>query len=420
MLQIMRFGAVLLISVFLARLISRELVGLYETLLLLGSSFTYFWVTGFINPFIPYYHRSTQEEAKWLIFNMFLLLTFCSSVIFILLISGVAILKPQNGDLYLLYFAANLFIAPSFLSEYILMVNNRPKSILVYGLFSNLLQAGAVIIPLYFDTSLHLSLWLLLIYSLLRYGFLLSLVIKYSILRIDKKQITSFLQSSFPYLLSLLVGGSMAYMDSYIIKFFYPNADFAVFRYGAREFAITVLMAAAFSNVKSGEVALGAKQNNLTVSLRDIRKGSERLMHFLFPVTIIFMVFSGFLFEKFYSVSFVYSAFIFNIYLLLTVSRLLFPQTALIGLQRNKTMLRLSIYEWCLNLIFDIVFLKLWGMAGVAFATVLAYYFEKVFLFYYCRREGIKFSDLVPVKTWVGYTILTLVVFCLVALFGTN
>ena len=177
-------------------------------------------------------------------------------------------------------------------------------------------------------------------------------------------------------------------------------------------------MAAAFSNVKSGEVALHAKQNTLGMSLSDIKMGSKRLMHILFPVTIIFMVCSKFLFIKVYTGAYAYSAFLFNIYLLLTVSRLLFPQTVLLGLQRNKTLLRLAVYEWIINIVLDYIFLRLWGMAGVAFSTVLAYYSERVFLFYSCRREGVKFSDIVPIKTWAGYTVLTVVVFAVVAWFS--
>ena len=414
----MRFGAVLLISVFLARLVGKGMVGTYETLLLLGASFTVFWVTGFINPYIPFYKQCEEREGKKFTFNTFLLLSICSAIVFIILVSGVFVLNPQNRDLYFLYFTANLFIAPSFLSEYILLVNNRSKSIAVYGIASSVLQAAFFIVPLYYDNSLYLSLYMLCVFGLLRYLFLLSLVFRYSILVIDKKQVSAFAQKSFPYILSLIVGATMAQTDSYMIKFFTPSTDFAVFRYGAREFAITALMAAAFSNVKSGEVALHAKQNTLGMSLSDIKMGSKRLMHILFPVTIIFMVCSKFLFIKVYTGAYAYSAFLFNIYLLLTVSRLLFPQTVLLGLQRNKTLLRLAVYEWIINIVLDYIFLRLWGMAGVAFSTVLAYYSERVFLFYSCRREGVKFSDIVPIKTWAGYTVLTVVVFAVVAWFS--
>ena len=65
---------------------------------------------------------------------------------------------------------------------------------------------------------------------------------------------------------------------------------------------------------------------------------------------------------------------------MLIVSRLVFPQTILIGLQKNKAIMVASFLEIILNVAFSILFMQFWGLAGVAYGTVCAYAFEKLIL----------------------------------------
>jgi len=67
-----------------------------------------------------------------------------------------------------------------------------------------------------------------------------------------------------------------------------------------------------------------------------IRHNIQNLGSWLFPLSGIMMIVSHRVFPVIFNVNFSGSATIFNIYLLLIVSRLLFPQIILIGLQKNK------------------------------------------------------------------------------------
>jgi Na+-driven multidrug efflux pump len=112
---------------------------------------------------------------------------------------------------------------------------------------------------------------------------------------------------------------------------------------------------------------------------------------------------------------FLASAPIFNIYLLIVVSRLLFPQTILLSLQKNSIIFRATLIEWVANIALDGFFLYFFGMKGIAFATVIAYLIEKAILAYYCNKEGFRFADYVPVKAWILYSLATLCAFAISA-----
>ena len=230
-----------------------------------------------------------------------------------------------------------------------------------------------------------------------------------------------FLKKISPYILSLIIGGSMAYIDSIFISHYYSNADFAIYRYGARELFFVTLMANAFSNAMSAELSTHHNNGNIAEGIASIKNRSTRLMHLLFPVTILLLLGSKYIFPLVFTAQFSASVPIFNIYLLLIISRLIFPQTVLLGIQKNKVLFRATAIEWVSNIILDAVFILFFmqfghGMEGVAFATVLAYLLEKIILAWYCGKEGISFASYVPVKEWVLYSGITIGVYILASI----
>ena len=68
---------------------------------------------------------------------------------------------------------------------------------------------------------------------------------------------------------------------------------------------------------------------------------------------------------------------IFNVFLLVIISRLIFPQTILIAFGKTKMVLLISVLETILNIILSVIFVQYFGLIGIAFGTFLAYLFEK-------------------------------------------
>ncbi len=416
--QILRFGAPFIVSIILVRLIDQQTIGVYESLTLIGASFTYFWVSGVINTFIPYYHSVEAEKRPVLIFNVFVLLVSLSLVCFaLLLVLKPVFFKPDSfsvglqSHLYLYFLVYNLFNAPAFFMEYMLMVKNRPKAVVEYGLFSFSVQILALIVPLFLGYSLSVAVLVLAAGSFLKFILLSGYVSRISKPVFSFDIIKIFLNKAVPAILTLIVGGSMPYIDSYIVLHFFNKPTFAVYQYGAREMPLVLLMANALSNVFSGDIAASHIIKNVPGTLEKLKHGSQRLMHRLFPVTIILIIFSRFLFGHVYSSAFVGSAAIFNVFMLLTISRLIFPQTVLTGLLKNKQMLLFGGIEWIINLVLDFVFLYWFGLIGIAYATVIAYYVERAIQVNYLSKIGYAPASYIPVKVWGVYSLVVVGVY---------
>jgi len=135
-------------------------------------------------------------------------------------------------------------------------------------------------------------------------------------------------------------------------------------------------------------------------------------MHLLFPVTVLFIVFSRWLYPLLFNDNFTESAVIFNIYLLLIISRLVFPQTILIGMKKTNIVMYASLAELIINVFLSVVFINLWGIEGVAFATLIAYAAQKIIWLIYNKSVlGISPARYIPITLLSVYSILTLIAF---------
>ena len=127
----------------------------------------------------------------------------------------------------------------------------------------------------------------------------------------------------------------------------------------------------------------------------------------MFPLTVGLLLSGYFLFPLVYGRSFLESAGVFNLYLLLITSRLLFPQTILLALKKTRIQLIASILELTLNVGLSLLLAQAWGIRGVALATVAAYAFERIFLMTYTRVIlGIPVRQYVSVRPFLIWTLV--------------
>lgn len=243
-----------------------------------------------------------------------------------------------------------------------------------YGGFSFFLMFCLVIIPPVLGFGIEYSLAGLIASAVFRFGWLLVLLFRNAKPDFDPAFIKTHLSSSAPLILSMFLSGSAQYIDSFIVTSYFDEATFAVFRYGAREFPLVLLMANAFS---TSMLPGFSDRSNLQFNLEKIRRNAQKLGNWMFPLSGLLMMVSHWAFPVVFNVGFAQSATIFNIYLLLIISRLLFPQTILIGLQKTKLIMWASLLEIIVNVTFSLWFVQIWGLAGVAYGTVAAYLFEK-------------------------------------------
>lgn len=422
--QIFRYGVLLLISIVFAKSnLTTEAIGEYEFFMFFSALICSFWINGLIQSFLPLYHNNNSLKPAAgrspAIFNAFLLIT-AFSLISIILISIFkeliikTLTKPgefQGFNFILLYI---FFSTPAFLIEYIYLLKNQPKKILKYGFITFSLQLLFVSMPIVLGGTIQLSFAGLVAISLIRYIWVLILIKKYSTPVFSIAFIKEHLYLALPLVFSALIGGSATYVDGLLVLFKFDSAKFALFSYGAREFPLVLLMANALSTAFIPEFSAG---KNIENTLNSLKNRSAKLMHLLFPVTMIFLLCSSRLYPLIFNRNFTESAVIFNIYLLLIISRLVFPHTVIIGLKKMKIIMYASLVELMVNISLSTVFINIWGIEGVAFATLIAYATQKIIWVVYNKFVlGIQPAQYIPVRIFIIYSFITIALFLFIYL----
>ena len=322
---------------------------------------------------------------------------------------SLALLHGQKIP-FLKFLSAYLFFSvPASLVEYIYLLKNKPRHIAWYGIISFTLMLILVSLPALFGLPVQYSLEGMVISSILRYAWLLWLLLKYSSWKISFTFLSEHLKLSIPLVVSAFLSGSAQYIDGFIVSSHFDESTFAIFRYGAREFPLVLLLANAFSVAM---IPRFSEKEKTVDTLQEIKNYSKKLMHVLFPLSIVLLGVTHWLFPIVFNSEFKESATIFNIYLLLIVSRLMFPQTILTGLRKTTVIATASLIEIIINVALSLWFVILWGLPGIAFATVVAYLFEKLFLAIQLKnKSNISPGSYLNISIHLTYSLILLAVF---------
>ncbi|MCX6259137.1 MAG: oligosaccharide flippase family protein [Bacteroidia bacterium] len=418
--QVIRFGSLLLISIlFTKSCLTTSDIGYYETIMLVSGAVSFFWITGLIQSFLSLYRNSTTFEKKDtespspVIFNAFLLVSFFSilSFLFVYIFKNLVTGGLTHGTeipYYPLLMAYVLIGNPTFLIEYIYLVRGLRQQMLVYGFLSYLLQVVLVCLPVFTGFGIVECLYGLLVITLVRFAWLIILVLKYSSPVFSFSFIKEHLHIGYPLILSALLSGSQQYIAGFIVAARFNPATLAIFRYGAREFPLIMLITNAFSNAMLPEFGI----LQVHEILDKIKNKSKKLIYFLFPLAITTLLLSKQVFPLVFNRHFAESAGIFNIFLLLVVSRLVFPQTIVTGLKKTNIILFASLAELIITTSLAFLLVNGMGIYGVAWAFVIAYYFEKIILVSYLQfGRKLHITDYVPVKQFIVGAVLVFIAF---------
>ena len=271
-----------------------------------------------------------------------------------------------------------------------------------------------IITPIIFGKDIIWSIWGLLAVTGVRWIWLLILLKRYTEMKISFEFMREHLYLGIPLILTSLISGSAQYTDGVIISAVYRDpAMFAWFRYGAKEFPLVLMLANGLSNAMLPEFST---RERMKESLAKIRVKSKRLMHILFPMAIVVMLGTRWLYPRMFNPGFQKSADIFLIYSLLIVPRLVFPQTIIVGRKKTHISLISALLEMAFNIPLSLLMIKWgYGLVGVALSTFIVYTIGKLFLIgYLWLRMNIKPSEYIPVRVYMLYSMLIGIVFVLI------
>lgn len=422
--NILRFLTFLIISIVFTKIgLSKKQIGVFEVSIFIASAASFFWVSGLIQAFLPLFKSSkTFGEKEQVVgtkspevFNMYVILMFFSIVVFLigLSIQGNFSVFGYKGNVPLLNLTLwyLLLSSPANLVEYIYMVQDKNSNTLSYGYIMSVLQLIAVILPVTLGYGVIWSLRGLVVVSVFKNLWLVTLLYNYSEIKFSFPFIKEVLAASAPIVFSVFVSGSAQYVDGLVVTTHFAADGFAIFRYGAKELPFVVMMAAGLSSAMLVEFS---QKDKIKDTLAQIKKKSLRIMHYMYPLSIFFLLFAKPIYKGLFSPEFTRSADIFVIYILAIASRLLFPHTIIIGLKKGRVLFITSIFELIANIFLSLYLVQFYGTVGVALATVSVYFISKIGLIAYNYiKLGISPLEYIPVKWYAFYSFILAVVFIL-------
>lgn len=414
--QLVRYSTLILIGiVFTKTALSQAAIGEYETFVFLAGAVSFFWLNGLLKALLPL--SANSKKSKTNVFSAFLVIQVFSilAAIFLLFLQPLFSKfllnqKPVPGaELLLVYI---IFGIPANLVEYFYLIKKQNHAIVTYGSISFSIQFILVVLPAIMGYGIQMSLKGLVLSSLLRYLWFWIVMISNAEVHFSSEFVRQHLKLGGPLVIAAFLSGSAQFIDGFIVTSKFNEESFAIFRYGARELPLAMLLANALSNAMLPEFA---NKEKLIQNLEKLKKSVEKLMHFLFPLTAILLVISKPLFPILFNADFTDSATIFNIYLLLIISRLLQPQTILNGLKISKPIMSASLFEMVINVGLSLVLVNWLGIPGIALATFIAYLFEKIYLALVVKHKlKIRVSAYLPAKIYLFYSIGILIIFATV------
>ena len=408
--QVMRQAGALLVSVLLAQsVLSPSEIGVYEQWMFVQYALSFFWVSGLVQGFLTHYHRVGPEKRASFAFSAYWTLWAVTGLLAVLLLlfrQPILIALTGHAEeklfwLFWVYVALNL---PTFLLEHFLLLKEKPRAILGYGILSFGGAAIAVAGPVWAGYGLPYSFGALICLQAVKHGWLWIELNKSASAKWLPAETREWVLASWPLILYALLGGLIPTINGWLVNWHYHGDPeiFAIYRYGARELPLATALSEALS---AAMIPLAVR--NLPEALRETKRRSLRMMHWLFPLSAVLLSASGWWYPWVFGPEFGEGIPVVNAFFLIVISRMVFPRALLLAFQANRVLLWFSLLELALLVLLGLLWAPRWGIQGVAWATVTAYFFEKAIqVFWLFWKQGIPPGQFIPLGWWAFYSTL--------------
>ena len=406
---VLQFGNLVLIGILLAKSgLPTELISIYEALVFLASLFCFYWIVAGQNALLQLFPKLNIPEQKRAIFNSWFLFTLLGILSGGLLFSlkNIIATRLTNFDELPYLDLLSIFLvfhSPAFLLHIYYLLLKKYKAIVIFGAVSFSVQLLVVVLPIYLGYTLRETFMGLIFWAIFRYLWGIYILVKNAEWKLDFVFFKTYLPLIAPLLLLAFIGKGSEYISGLLVtSMFEDDKVFAIFRYGAREFPLAVLLVGGLATSLLPEVS-----ENIEGGLVRIREKTKELSRWLFPLSVVSMLASPVLFPLFFNPDFKASAYIFNIFTLLLASRILLPQVVVMALRKNYFLTISAFVELIVLTLLSWWWGTEYGLHGIAWAAVVAFAFERVILVTYTWKWlGIRPGKYIHVPSYIGWNIL--------------
>jgi O-antigen/teichoic acid export membrane protein len=388
--QLMRVGSALLSGVIMANMgLSLEDLGYWEDLMFIASWAALLGVNGFLQGVAPLYETANTLNRKallrlvfWLFVGMGLLMA--TIVVATVLYRG----QVRTGDLWLATYL--LLHLPTLPVETVWMLRRRTRPLLWWGVLLFGGQIAIVTSAIYFKWGITGAVQGMAVWAGIRLIYALYLLKPWQNWPQQHQLSRSYLHLTWPLVSNAWVGQLIGLFDAWWVQLHWSSAAvFAIFRYGSRELPWALALSTAL-----GTAMVPALSADLSQGLAELKQRGTRLMHWVFPITIVLSLCADWWFPLVFSSALAKAIPLFQVYLLITISRVLLPNSILIALGDTRAIFYVGWMELALKIGLGIVFSYVGGLTGLALSMVICCWFEKLVLaFWLSRKHNIRVNQ---------------------------
>jgi O-antigen/teichoic acid export membrane protein len=300
----------------------------------------------------------------------------------------------------------------TWLTPILLLRGDNKKTLTLYTIVVNTLWVMVVTLPVILNFNPQWIFIGLIGISVFKQFFLIVLIIQHADCTIDWNIGREWLRKSIPFIGYALLGGFHLIADNWMVGHYFPRDKeiFAIFRYGARELPFSIIIATAFS---TAIVPVLQKEN--TYGLKTFKKKWKKLSSILILLAFFALVFSKKIFLIVYGAEFELSAEIFSIYILVILSRILILKPLIMTQNLNHWLVPIAISELIVNVSLSYLLVPIFGLSGIAWGTVIAYSYEKIFMILLLKIKN-KLSPVqyLSIPHFTLYAVIIIICFVLV------
>lgn len=305
---------------------------------------------------------------------------------------------------------------PGLFFEQVLTIRGEARPLAIFGALSALGMVLSLLIPLYYGAGLAHALFVLAMFAGVKGLVILIWLITdrikdKSVLPSPESHLSPWLKTAWPLMAYASVSALVTAFDPWFVNYWFEGneATFATFRYGARELPLL----AAITN-GAMVVVLPRLTEAPSLGLDLLKASSRRLMHWVFGGAILIMLTVPWWWTLVFTEVFRESLPLFQAYLFVVASRLLFPVPVLTARGHTRLLMVFGLLELVINVLLSILLAPYLGLMGIIWATVLAYVIDKVALMGYLKyRTGIGPGRYTDFRWYGGYLVVMVVAYLL-------
>ncbi|MDD3464821.1 MAG: oligosaccharide flippase family protein [Candidatus Cloacimonetes bacterium] len=399
--EFIRFGLKSLVGILLARILVPAELGSYRQLFLIYSTFSTLLLLGIpqsVLYFLPKLrHIDSKREFISRTVNLVSALAFVFGLGIFLLRGFIARLfnNPQLELLLILYAVYPLFMFITQIYSQIMLGLKQPRKTAVFTLFCVATDFVLILGTALITKNLYYIVLALMVSALLQWGFA-QFQLRHWLTKVsfDPGFYQEVFRYSLPLGLSSIIGMLSIQLDKLVVSGFFTPAQYAVFSIGAMELPFISIL-----NNSVNAILLPHISSEPAKMTEVYRAAVRKNALIIFPFAVLGLIFATPLITFLYTETYLGSVPFFRVYLLNLPLRVATYGIIFMALRKTRYIMMNSLVTLGLNLVLNLVLVRLIGMMGAVIATVIVTWLSVALYLYWMQHKlGLDLTELFPLK----------------------